>query len=123
MKLEDLVRKVCHLVANLRAHERQPHHGLVAVSWRQAGEVITVFGSLRDLSESGIGIAMPEPLEYGQTVNLRSGVLGRTRAASVRHCRRGGEGFHIGFEFVAVPDFAPIWQLKEMELIMEGINW
>lgn len=122
MKLNVLMGKVCHIVANLRGHERQPHCGVVAVSWRRAGEVMTLFGSCRDLSESGIGIVVPEPFEYGQPVYLHSGVLGGARPALVRYCRRQGEAFNIGFEFTSVPDFAPIWQLKETELITEGMN-
>ena len=123
MKLRAFIGKVCHLVANLRGHQRQAHQGIVMVSWKQAGEVITVFGSCRDLSESGIGVAMPEPFEYGHTVYLRSAALGRMRAASVRYCRRDGAAFHIGFEFITLPDFTPIWQVKEMELLMDGVNW
>lgn len=123
MKFRALIGKVCHLIANLRAHQREPHQGTVVVSWKQAGEVITVFGSCRDLSESGIGIATPEPFEYGQTLRLRSAALKGARTASVRYCRRNGAAFHIGLEFTNIPDFTPIWQLKELEMLMEGLNW
>ncbi len=123
MKLRAFIGKVCHLVANMRAHQRQPRQGTVMVSWKQAGEVITLCGSCRDLSESGIGIATLEPFEYGQSVRLTGAALEGVRSALVRHCRRHGGVYHIGLEFTNVPDFTPIWQLKEMEMLMEGLNW
>ncbi len=123
MKLRAFIGKVCHLVANMRAHQRQEHEGRLMVSWKVAGEVITVSASCRDLSESGVGIATSEPFEYGQTLRLRSAALSGVRTAAVRYCRRHGAVYHVGLEFTNVPDFTPIWQLKEMEMLMEGLNW
>lgn len=123
MKLRAYLGKVCHLVANLRAHQRQPHEGVVVVSWKHAGEVVSVHGSCRDLSESGIGIVMHEPLEQGKTVYVCNATLKHGKAALVRHSRRCASSFHIGLEFTAGAAFVPIWKSEELDLLIDGVNW
>jgi hypothetical protein len=123
VKLKTYIGKVCHLIANMRAHHRRPHQGAVVISWKHVGEVVSVYGSCRDYSESGIGIVMSEPLRQGKTVYVCSAALKYGRTALVRHCRRRGASFHVGLEFTSDPAFVPVWKFEELELLINGVNW
>ncbi|MBI1787892.1 MAG: PilZ domain-containing protein [Acidobacteria bacterium] len=52
-----------------------------------------------DLSRSGIGIELPEPIQLGAQVNISMDRFDLTETAGVRHCRRVGPRYHIGLEF------------------------
>ena len=86
----------------LRAGPRTPAPMSVRVVWQdKLGR--DKFATVRsvDISNLGIRIEMPEPIEARSIVTLQSQQLGLHGSGSVRHCaRKGGGKYVIGLEFV-----------------------
>ena len=54
-----------------------------------------------DISESGLRIEMPEPLQERSYVTIKAEKLGLHGQASVRHCSKHGTKYIVGLEFAA----------------------
>jgi hypothetical protein len=83
----------------LRRHARSAKSAPVQVAWkdRQGGDNV-IRGTIIDVSESGIRIELPEPLEKQTYVTLQSVSLGLHGSASVRTCTRKGVKYVVGLE-------------------------
>ena len=85
-----------------RAHGRWPFPGAVEL-WipDQSGQERHVLGACHNLSESGLGVRVDEPLEVGATLNIavHQPVLSLHGKATVRHCSARGRGFLAGLAF------------------------
>lgn len=86
----------------LRAGQRTPAPMTVQVVWQdKLGR--DKFATVRsvDISNLGIRLEMPEPLEARSIVTLNSQQLGLHGSGSVRYCtRKGGRKYVIGLECV-----------------------
>ena len=84
----------------LRRHERTTECAPVQVMWkdRSGGDKYANARAL-DISESGMRIEVPEPLQERSYVTLRSDKLKLNGTASVRTCIRNGNRYWIGLEF------------------------
>jgi PilZ domain len=85
---------------DLRREERQNCSQPVAIMWRDAsGDDKFMNAPVRDISESGLGVEILEPVPVRSLVTLRANKLGIHGSASVRHCAREGLQYRIGVEF------------------------
>ena len=84
----------------LRRHPRSAHSDLIHIVWKDR-QGIDKFakGAVVDVSESGIRIELPEPLEKHSYVTLQCRRLGLHGSASVRSCTRNRVKYVIGLEF------------------------
>lgn len=85
---------------DLRRQNRQDCAQPVGIMWRDlTGEEKFMNAPVRDISESGVGLQIPEPVAVRSFVTLSAGKLGINGRASVRHCSRQGVNYFIGVEF------------------------
>jgi hypothetical protein len=83
----------------LRRHTRSTKSAPVQVVWKDRQGLDNVIrGTIIDVSESGIRIELPEPLEKQTYVTLQSTSLGLHGSASVRSCTRKGVRYVVGLE-------------------------
>ncbi len=83
-----------------REHYRAPVDYEVVLYWEDgAGHVSNARPRARDISEAGMRIACPLPIEPGTHVCMEVPRYGFPMEASVRYCVREGDDFRIGFEF------------------------
>jgi hypothetical protein len=86
----------------LRRHARSAKSAPVQVAWKdRQGADNVIRGTIIDVSESGIRIELPEPLEKQTYVTLQSTSLGLHGSASVRTCTRKGVKYVVGLELSA----------------------
>ncbi len=115
----------------LRKEPRRPIDGEVGISW-QDGSGRRQFCSVRgvDLSESGVRIESPVPLEVGAYVQVHAEEFGFNWPACVRHCQRRGSRHIIGLEFrkpsatppedIAQEEFADLYDLLQISPTAEA---
>lgn len=85
---------------DLRREERHPCDQLMGILWRDAaGDDKFIKAPVRDLSPSGAGLQIIEPVEVRSTVILRAEKLGIHGRGLVRYCWRQGLKYNIGVEF------------------------
>jgi PilZ domain len=85
---------------DLRRHSRSEHAATVRLIWKdRAGVDKFINGRTVDISESGMRIEVPEPIEKRTYVTLQCSDLGLHGAASVRSCARKGMKYVVGLEF------------------------
>jgi len=86
----------------LRRHTRSAKSAPVQVGWKdRQGADNVIRGTIIDVSESGIRIELPEPLDKQTYVTLQSPSLGLHGSASVRTCTRKGVKYVVGLELSA----------------------
>jgi hypothetical protein len=73
---------------------------------------------MRDISECGAGLQIPEPVPVRSFVTLSADKLGIHGQASVRYCSRQGTKYSIGVEFTG----AMRWKAEEEEKREEPIS-
>jgi hypothetical protein len=83
-----------------RRHDRTEHAEIVQVMWkdRDGGDKFTNARTL-NISEVGMRIEVPEPLQERSYVTLRCDKLKLNGRASVRTCHRKGTRYLVGLEF------------------------
>jgi hypothetical protein len=82
---------------DLRNDVRLDTEARVEVSVRAAeGHYLNLRVKCENLSDSGIQVIVPEPLEQQSFVTVRSSKLGIHASGSVRHCRRVARGYLVG---------------------------
>jgi len=85
-----------------RRHDRVSYHGPVEVVWQDSrGQEKFASTKCLNISESGMELECPEPIELRSYVVLRANRIKFVGTASVRHCTRYAGRFHVGFEFSA----------------------
>ena len=85
---------------DIRRHSRTARTDPVELSWRdRSGNSQVSRGRLVDISEAGMRIEMPEPLEKQAYVTVRAEGLGIHGTASVKSCTRKGLKHVVGLEF------------------------
>jgi len=84
----------------MRRHERTENYETVQVMWkdRDGGDKYANARTL-NISELGMRIEVPEPLQERSYVILRCDKLKLSGTASVRSCQRKGNRYQIGLEF------------------------
>jgi hypothetical protein len=83
-----------------RRHPREIFSGLVKVTWIDAcGQFRSVQARGIDISQSGIGLELPEPVEPRTMVHIEGRPYRLLGTANVRHCQRNGIKFMVGLEF------------------------
>jgi len=86
--------------SGIRRDERKPAAELVEVTWKDRyGQEKFAKARSMDISELGMRIEVPEPLEKQAYVTLRSNALALHGSASVRSCTRKGTKYLVGLEF------------------------
>ena len=83
-----------------RRHDRTEYAEIVQVMWkdRDGGDKFTNARTL-NISEVGMRIEVPEPLQERSYVTLRCDKLKLNGRASVRTCHRKGTRYLVGLEF------------------------
>ena len=83
-----------------RRHERTKQAEILQVMWkdRDGSDKFTNARSL-DISEVGMRIEVPEPMQERSYVTLRCDRLKLNGRASVRSCQRTGARYVVGLEF------------------------
>ena len=86
----------------LRRHARSIKSSVVSVVWtdRLGGDKF-VNGRTVDVSEAGIRIEIPEPIDKATYVTVQCPAMGLHGRASVRTCNRKGTKYVLGLEFSA----------------------
>jgi hypothetical protein len=85
---------------DMRRENRRSCSQPVGIMWRDsAGDDKFMNAPVRDISESGIGLQIPEPVPVRSFVTLCAEKLGIHGQASVRYCSRQGMKYSIGVEF------------------------
>ncbi|HTR38100.1 MAG TPA: PilZ domain-containing protein [Bryobacteraceae bacterium] len=93
---------------DIRRHSRTPRSGPVQLSWRDRnGNAQVSRGRLVDISEAGMRVEVPEPLEKLIYLTVRADELGIHGTASVRSCTRKGLKYVVGLEFSAGLQYKP----------------
>jgi hypothetical protein len=86
----------------LRRHGRSTESTPVQLIWKdRQGLDRFMNGRTLDVSESGIRVELPEPIEKQTYVTLQSVRLGLHGSASVKSCVRKGMKYLVGLEFSA----------------------
>jgi hypothetical protein len=86
----------------LRRHGRYAKSAPAHIGWSdRSGEDRFINGRTVDISESGIRIEVPEPIEKQTYITLQCSALGLHGRASVRSCIRKGAKYLLGLEFSA----------------------
>ncbi len=83
-----------------RRDDRIPTEQLIEVTWKDRyGQEKFVKARTLNVSQSGMKIEMPEPLEKLAYVTFRSSALSLHGTASVRSCTRQATKYLVGLEF------------------------
>lgn len=102
----------------MRRENRRSCTQLVGIMWRDsAGDDKFINAPVRDISESGISLQIPEPVQVRSFVTLCADKLGIHGQASVRYCSRQGMKYSIGVEFTG----AMQWKAEQEEVREEAI--
>lgn len=84
----------------IRRDDRIPAEELVEINWKDRyGQEKFAKARTLNVSELGMRIEMPEPLERLAFVTFRSMPLSLHGSASVRSCTRQGTKYLVGLEF------------------------
>jgi hypothetical protein len=84
----------------LRRHVRSASSASVRIAWRDRRGVDNFINSHTvDVSESGIRVETPVPIEKQTYVTLECSTLGLRGTASVRSCTGKGMKYVVGLEF------------------------
>src|SRR5690348_15423209 len=89
------------LLGNRRRFERVPTSGNIFATFRGRAMDFRHECVCVDLSPRGIAIDCPEPMQVDSILHLHTTELGPRRLARVRYCRKRGESYRLGLEFVA----------------------
>ncbi len=88
------------MTKDARRHDRLFYGGPVQVLWKDGrGQEKFARAKCLNISESGMELECPEPIEVRSYVVIRADRIKFTGNASVRHCSRYAGKYHIGFEF------------------------
>jgi len=91
----------------LRSNDRRPLQGAVRIAWPGAsGAIMGLRGKCLDFSENGLRVECDQALDKGTHVYLDASAFGLMGNAQVRHCRRAGLKYVIGFQFSSAASLA-----------------
>jgi len=72
----------------------------VRASWQDAaGRAKFTIARALDLSETGIRIELPEPVDQRSIISVQSDRIGLAASGTVRYCNRCGSKYLVGIEF------------------------
>jgi hypothetical protein len=83
---------------DLRRNKRTLYAGSIEVSWMEANQPKFTRGRCVDLSEDGLLLELPVSMQIRTVATLRFDRIQLAGTASVRHARRAGAKFLVGFE-------------------------
>lgn len=86
-----------------RRSDREPMYCAARISCTRAGRRDDLPVLIRDASESGVQLESHEPLSKEELIELSH--LGSFREGTVNYCRRDGDSYRIGVQFIG-----PAWQ-------------
>ncbi len=85
---------------DVRWESRTSKNGAYSLTWKgRDGLTYSAEGSGLDISDSGVGIECPNPLQPGAVVYVQSRDSSVDGECVVVHCTRRGEKYHVGLEF------------------------
>jgi hypothetical protein len=84
----------------LRRHGRIAKSSAIQLVWKdREGVDKYINGRTTDISESGVRVEVPDPIDRQAYVTLQCAALGLHGTASVRTCNRKGMKYVVGLEF------------------------
>jgi hypothetical protein len=83
---------------DLRRNKRTAYTGSIEVSWMDGGQAKFTRGRCVDLSADGLLLELSVSMQVRTVVTLRFDRIHLIGTASVRHTRRAGMKFLLGFE-------------------------
>ena len=89
------------LAFHRRRERRQPVEGAAVLHWLGPHGSRTARVQVHDVSDDGMRVELPEPVEVDQTVRLVG--RGLECVGLVRYCRPKGSGFAAGIQFTGPP--------------------
>jgi hypothetical protein len=100
-----------------RRHERTEQAEIIQVMWKDR-DGADKYANARtlDISEIGMRIEIPEPVEERSYVILRCDKLKLNGTASVRSCQRKGNRYLVGLEFSVGMKWKPPESVPEASL-------
>jgi hypothetical protein len=103
---------------DMRREDRRSCTQPVGIMWRDsAGDDKFMNAPVRDISKSGVGLQILEPVQVRSFVTLNAEKLGIHGQASVRHCSRQGIKYSIGVQFTG----GTRWKAEEKEEQEEAV--
>ena len=97
-----------HYTGDIRRHGRVTVGCSIQVSWKDRfGNEKYANAEVSDVSEAGMRIKVPEALTQQTLVTLRSDKLALHGQAAVRSCRRQGNKYSVGLEFIGGLSWKP----------------
>jgi hypothetical protein len=93
---------------NIRRHERVECNTRGRAMWSDgSGQDKWAIVRIFDLSESGVRMELPEPVEARSVISFSSDDMKVRGQATVRFCRRQGTKYVVGAEFVGGTTWKP----------------
>ena len=81
---------------NRRRHRRIPYLNPVRISWEDQGQPHFAATRCIDISDAGLRVESPYPVQPGTVIMLNSERIKLTGAATVKHLVRHGSKFLLG---------------------------
>lgn len=96
-------------MGDLRTGQRIAFKTKAVVTWMdRTGNACSAIGECLDLSEAGMKVAMPMPLEVRTYVSVRCDAAKFHGSASVRSCAHGNMNYELGLEFTGGSKASPV---------------
>lgn len=94
--------------SNIRRHERTACDTKGRATWAdRSGQDKWAIVRIFDLSESGVRLELPEPVEARSVISFTSDDMKVRGQATVRFCRHQGTKYVVGAEFVGGTSWKP----------------
>ena len=84
----------------LRRHSRIPLDARIRVVWEQDGHYLATVGRTVDVTETGLGILLKDPIPMRTRVSFEVNSVNLRGTATVRFLHRKGLNHIVGLEFV-----------------------
>ena len=99
-------------VRERRCHYRRNGNPTLVAIGHPEESIELACGTIVDRSSGGVCLELFVPLAVGAVISMRpsaAAAMGSWIEAEVRHCRRSGAGWHIGFKFLRTPPLNVLW--------------
>jgi hypothetical protein len=87
-------------VKAVRRQQRQTFQARVTASWEGGRGLFETRGQVVDFSQSGVGVAIPQPLALDTVVTIQIPNLRLRARGRIRYCRQVRNGFRVGIEII-----------------------
>jgi hypothetical protein len=121
----DLIDRQMSVAKNIRRHRRIPHLKPIKISWEEHGQQRFAVGKCTDISEAGMRIESPHPIQPFTTIQIGAERLKFSGAATVKHITRSGGKYLLGVEltqFILGDDLAELEGRPAVTVLIENFN-